>query len=56
MGYPKFIGGTGGYARYVAICPKKSKFGVSINPLKDSPLPKAKCPLVYDEEKGYRIR
>ena len=31
IGYPKFRGGLGGYARYVAICPPKTKKGVKIS-------------------------
>ena len=30
IGYPKFQGGTGGYARYIAICPPDWKYGVTI--------------------------
>src|SRR5215211_1661241 len=28
IGYPKFAGGLGGYARYIAICPPKTRSGV----------------------------
>ena len=31
IGYPKFKGGLGGYARYVAICPPSTKKGVRIS-------------------------
>ena len=31
IGYPKFKGGLGGYARYVAICPPDTEAGVSIS-------------------------
>src|ERR1044072_1070519 len=37
-GFPKFKGGGGGYARYVAICPPKTKKGVRIS-TGDAPLP-----------------
>ena len=30
IGFPKFKGGTGGYARYIAICPPDWKYGVSV--------------------------
>ena len=40
IGYPKLGGGTGGYARYIAICPPEWKYGVTIDPAKESPLPK----------------
>jgi len=40
IGYPKFKGGTGGYARYVAICPSDWKYGVKIGD-RDAPLPRS---------------
>jgi kynurenine formamidase len=55
MGYPKFKGGLGGYARFVAICPPKTAIGVRISG-RDAPLPKQSSPLHYDEAKGYRVR
>jgi hypothetical protein len=33
MGFPKFAGGTGGYARFIAICPPDWKYGVSVGQL-----------------------
>ena len=27
MGFPRFAGGTGGYVRYVAICPQSWDYG-----------------------------
>lgn len=30
IGFPKLRGGTGGYARYIAICPPHWKYGVSV--------------------------
>ena len=54
IGYPKFKGGTGGYARYVAICPSDWKYGVTIGPT-DAPLPKA-APLHWDTAAGVRRR
>lgn len=56
IGYPKFAGGTGGYARYIAIAPANWKYGVTIADTPDSPLPKAAAPLVWDEAKGRRVR
>lgn len=44
IGYAKFRGGTGGYARYIAICPPDWKTGQRIGPA-DSPLPKQTRPL-----------
>ena len=55
-GFPKLRGGTGGYARYVAICPADWKYGVRVNPLTDSPLPKQSRPLRWDEQRGVRLR
>jgi kynurenine formamidase len=54
MGYPKFKGGLGGYARYVAICPPKTGKGVKISRA-DAPLPTA-APLHWDTALGYRVR
>ncbi|RUR78292.1 cyclase family protein [Chlorogloeopsis fritschii PCC 9212] len=56
IGYPKFQGGTGGYARYIAICPPNWKYGVSVNQIPESPLPKAAKPLHWDEKLGVRVR
>lgn len=55
IGYPKFQGGVGGYARYVAICPPDWKFGSSIGPA-DAPLPKSDKPLHFDAAQGMRVR
>lgn len=55
IGYPKFGGGLGGYARYVAICPPDTPAGVTIGAA-DAPLPKADKPLRFDEAKGMRVR
>ena len=55
IGYPKLKGGTGGYARYIAICPSDWKYGVSIGP-DDAPLPKSDKPLHWDAAAGTRIR
>jgi kynurenine formamidase len=54
MGYPEFKGGLGGYARYVAICPPKTRKGVKIS-RRDAPLPTA-APLHWDPALGYRVR
>ena len=55
IGYPKFGGGLGGYARYVAVCPSDWQYGVAIGP-QDSPLPKSDKPLHYDASVGMRVR
>jgi kynurenine formamidase len=55
IGYPKFGGGLGGYARYVAVCPPDWPFGTMIGP-GDAPLPKSDKPLHYDTTAGMRVR
>jgi kynurenine formamidase len=56
IGYPKLGGGTGGYARYIAICPPDWKYGVSVDPAKESPMPKMAKPLHWDDAAGMRVR
>lgn len=56
IGFPKFGGGVGGYARFIAICPPDWKFGVSVGQLPESPLPKAATPLHWDPKLGMRVR
>lgn len=56
IGFPKFQGGTGGYARYIAICPPDWKFGVSVGEVPEAPLPKLEKKLHWDEKQGIRIR
>jgi kynurenine formamidase len=55
IGYPKFKGGLGGYARYVAICPPSTGEGTRISG-RDAPLPKSGKPLHWDTTLGYRVR
>jgi kynurenine formamidase len=56
IGYPKFKGGLGGYARYVAICPPEWKYGVSVEEVPGAPLPKNSQPLQWDSTQGVRVR
>ena len=56
IGYPKFAGGVGGYARFIAICGSGWGKGVSIDPAKESPMPKSVAPLVWNKDLGYRVR
>jgi len=56
IGYPKFKGGLGGYARYIAICPPDWKYGVSVNEIPEAPLPKSNKPLHWDKQLGVRMR
>jgi kynurenine formamidase len=55
IGYPKFGGGLGGYARYIAVCPPDWPHGATIGP-EDAPLPKSEKPLHYDATAGMRVR
>ena len=55
IGYPKFGGGLGGYARYVAVCPPDWPYGTTIG-TNDAPLPKSDKPLHYDVTAGMRVR
>lgn len=55
FGSPKFAGGLGGYARYVAICPPSTRKGVKISD-SDAPLPAYASPLHWDFGLGYRVR
>ena len=55
IGYPKFGGGLGGYARYIAVCPHDWPYGATIGAA-DAPLPKSDKLLHYDAKAGMRIR
>jgi kynurenine formamidase len=56
IGYPRFGGGLGGYARYVAICPPGSRHGVRIGKVPEAPLRKFAKPLHWDPKRGMRVR
>ena len=56
IGYPKFKGGLGGYARYVAICPADWKYGVSVGQVPEAPLPRSDKILQWDPTLGVRVR
>ncbi len=56
IGYPKFKGGLGGYARYVAICPEHWNQGVSVGQLPEAPLPRSDSILQWDPVRGVRLR
>ena len=49
IGFAKPEGGTGGYARYVAIAPSDWQYGVSVIEAPGAPLPKQPHPLKRDE-------
>jgi kynurenine formamidase len=56
IGYPKFKGGTGGYARFIAICPPDWKYGISVGQVPEAPLAKQASPLHWDTDAGTRVR
>ena len=56
IGYPKFGGGLGGYARYVAICPGSWRYGVRIGEVPEAPLQLYENPLHWDPVLGMRVR
>jgi len=56
IGFPKFGGGTGGYARYVAICPPDWKYGARVGEVPEAPLPRSPKPLHWDADLGMRKR
>ena len=49
IGFAKPLGGTGGYARYVAVAPSDWPHGVSIDEVPGAPLPMQENPLKRDE-------
>ncbi len=49
VGFAKPLGGTGGYARYIAIAPPEWPHGETIAAMKGKPLPTQKSPLRRDE-------
>jgi kynurenine formamidase len=49
IGFAKPEGGTGGYARYVAVCPPDWKYGKSVVELPGAPLPKQPYPNKRDK-------
>ncbi|WIA23165.1 hypothetical protein OEZ86_010059 [Tetradesmus obliquus] len=55
IGFPRFAGGTGGLARYVAICPPNWHHGVTVADTAGALLQHDK-PLQWDTKLGYRVR
>jgi kynurenine formamidase len=56
IGFPKFKGGTGGYARYVAICPSTWPQGVAVGDMAEAPLARNERPIHWDDALGVRVR
>ena len=50
IGFAKPLGGTGGFARYVAIAPADWPHGVSVDDVPGAPLPMQPHPLVRDAD------
>jgi len=50
IGFAKPLGGTGGFARYVAICPRDWPHGVSVAQVPGAPLATQDYPLVRDKD------
>lgn len=56
IGFPKLGGGTGGYARYIAICPSDWKYGIKIGEVAEAPMLKNESVLHWDSKLGMRVR
>jgi len=56
IGYPKFQGGLGGFARYIAICPPDWNYGVSVGEVPEAPLPRSDRMLQWDTTQRVRVR
>jgi kynurenine formamidase len=56
IGFPKFQGGVGGYARFIAICPARWSHGVAVGEVPEAPLPKSDKILQWDAQRGVRVR
>jgi kynurenine formamidase len=56
IGFPKFAGGLGGYARYIAICPHDWPYGVAVGEVPEAPLAKRDKILKWDAAQGMRVR
>ncbi len=56
IGYPKLQGGTGGFARYIGICPPDWRYGVSVGEVPEAPLARFTKPLRWSSATGTRLR
>jgi len=56
IGFPRFRGGTGGFASYVAICPADWPHGERPGDRPDAPFDRADQPLRWDPSSGTRTR
>ncbi|KAJ2655115.1 hypothetical protein IWW48_005721 [Coemansia sp. RSA 1200] len=55
-GLPKFAGGVGHYARFVALCPAEWPYGAVPAATSEAPMPLFAAPLEWSSAKGYRVR
>ncbi len=56
IGFPKFQGGTGSFARVIAVCPHDWPQGESVDRLRESPLPRMDKLIMWDFQQGVRVR
>jgi len=56
IGYPRFQGGLGGFARYVGICPAAWANGQAPGDQPEAPLPRKDLILKWDSNMGMRVR
>lgn len=56
IGFPKFKGGLGGYARYVAICPPSWPRGIAVGDVPEAPLAASDVPVHWNRARGVRER
>jgi kynurenine formamidase len=55
-GFPRFAGGTGGLASFVAVCPASWPHGTTRRDAPDAPFPPSDQLLRWDTQKGHRVR
>jgi kynurenine formamidase len=55
-GFPRFAGGTGGLASFVAVCPAGWPHGTTRREAPDAPFPASDRLLRWDTQKGHRVR
>jgi kynurenine formamidase len=56
IGFPKFKGGLGGYARYVAICPPSWPHGIAVGDVPEAPLAASRTAVHWNAARGVRER
>jgi len=56
IGFPRFKGGTGGFASFTAICPEEWPQGAQPGESPDAPFPLNDQRLVWNDKKGLRER